>query len=78
MKGTGLPLLVYLNNNGEEIDRILGYLPPDQYLSRIKDIHNGVNTFLALKNKFNGGSRNVNVLSILAQKCKSYKESEGM
>ena len=32
MKGTGLPLLVYLNNNGEEIDRILGYLPPDQYL----------------------------------------------
>lgn len=75
MKGTGLPLLVYLNNNGEEIDRILGYLPPDQYLSRIKDIHNGVNTFLVLKNKFNDGSRNVNVVSILAQKCKSYKES---
>ena len=76
MKGTGLPLLVYLNNNGEEIDRILGYLPPDQYLSRIKDIYNGVNTFLALKNKFNGGSRNINVLSMLAQKCKSYKESK--
>ena len=75
MRGTGLPLLVYLNNNGEEIDRILGYLPPDQYLSRIKDIHNGVNTFLVLKNKFNDGSRNVNVVSILAQKCKSYKES---
>ena len=76
MKGKGLPLLVYLNNNGEEIDRILGYLPPDQYLSRIKDIYNGVNTFLALKNKFNGGSRNINVLSMLAQKCKSYKESK--
>ncbi len=75
MKGTGLPLLVYLNNNGEEIDRILGYLPPDQYLRRIKDIYNGVNTFLALKNKFNDGSRNVNVVSILAQKCKSYRES---
>ena len=76
MKGTGLPLLVYLNNNGEEIDRILGYLPPDQYLSRIKDIHNGINTFLSLKNKFDGGSRNVDILSQLAQKCDSYKESE--
>lgn len=76
MKGTGLPLLVYLNNNGEEIDRILGYLPPDQYLSRIRDIHNGINTFLSLKNKFDGGSRNVDILSLLAQKCDSYKESE--
>ena len=73
MKGTGLPLLVYLNNNGEEIDRILGYLPPDQYLSRIKDIHNGVNTFLALKNKFNGGSRNVNVLSLLLKNVNHIK-----
>ena len=31
---------------------------------------------LSLKNKFNGGSRNINVLSLLAQKCDSYKESE--
>ena len=76
MKGKGLPLLVYLNNNGEEIDRILGYLPPYEYLKRIKNIVNGNNTFLSLKNKFNGGSRNINVLSLLAQKCESYKESE--
>ena len=76
MKGTGLPLLVYLNNNGQEIDRILGYLPPYEYLKRIKNIVSGNNTFLSLKNKFNGGSRNINVLSLLAQKCDSYKESE--
>ena len=76
MKGKGLPLLVYLNNNGEEIDRILGYLPPYEYLKRIKNIVSGNNTFLSLKNKFNGGSRNINVLSLLAQKCDSYKESE--
>ena len=64
---------MYLNNNGEEIDRILGYLPPYEYLKRIKNIVSGNNTFLSLKNKFNGGSRNINVLSLLAQKCESYK-----
>ena len=76
MKGRGLPLLVYLNNDGEEIDRIYGYMPPDEYLKKIEDIYNGVNTFLSFKNNFISGSRNSQIISNLSEKCKSYSELE--
>lgn len=74
--GQGIPLLVYLNNDGIEIDRIVGYYPPDDYLRKITDIYNGVNTFLSLKNNFISGSRNPSMLSKLSQKCKSHSDSE--
>ena len=51
MKGSRLPLLIYLNSNGEEIDRILGALPPEQYLKRIEDIYNS-QYFIEQKIKF--------------------------
>jgi len=76
MNGTGLPLLVYLNSDGEEIDRILGYISAEEYLNRIEDIYNGVNTFLSLKNSFISGSRDVTVISRLSDKCKSYSDLE--
>jgi len=76
MNGTGLPLLVYLNSDGEEIDRILGYISAEEYLNRIEDIYNGVNTFLSLKNSFISGSRDVTVISRLSDKCKSYSNLE--
>ena len=76
MKGRGLPLLVYLNSSGEEIDRIFGYVPPDKYLNRIQEIYNGVDTFLSFKNNFISGSRDTQVISKLSEKCKSYSELE--
>ena len=76
MNGTGIPLLVYLNSDGEEIDRILGYISPEEYLNRIEDIYNGVNTFLSLKNSFISGSRDATVISKLSDKCQSYSELE--
>jgi len=40
------PTLVFLDSDGHEVDRILGYLPPDKFLHRVKKIRTG-DTFLA-------------------------------
>jgi len=74
--GTGIPLLLYLNGDGIEIDRIAGYYPADEYLKKITDIYNGVDTFLSLKNSFISGSRTSEMLSKLSEKCKSSADVE--
>ena len=74
--GQAIPLLVYLNSDGIEIDRIVGYYPPDEYLRKITDIYNGENTFLSFKNDFLSGIRTPQILSQLSQKCKSSSDSE--
>ncbi len=44
------PTLIFLDPDGNEMDRILGYLPPDRFLRRVQRIRTG-DTFLAcLKN----------------------------
>jgi len=40
------PTLIFLDSNGNEMDRILGYLPPDDFLRRVQRIRKG-DTFLA-------------------------------
>jgi thioredoxin-related protein len=40
------PTMVFLDPAGNEMDRILGYLPPDEFLNRVERIHTG-DTFLA-------------------------------
>jgi thioredoxin-related protein len=40
------PTMVFLDSGGREMDRILGYLPPDAFLRRVQQIRTG-DTFLA-------------------------------
>ncbi len=40
------PMLIFLDSEGNEMDRILGYLPPDDFLRRVQRIRKG-DTFLA-------------------------------
>jgi len=40
------PTLIFLDADGSEMDRILGYLPPDRFLRRVRRIQTG-DTFLA-------------------------------
>lgn len=40
------PTMVFLDSSGYETDRILGYLPPDRFLRRVKKVRAG-DTFLA-------------------------------
>ena len=45
----GFPTIVFINSDGTEIDRIYGYLPAEQFIVKMKDYNNGVNTFGAIK-----------------------------
>lgn len=43
------PTILLIKSDGEEIDRLLGYMPPDQFLKTLEDYLKGVNTMAALK-----------------------------
>jgi len=60
--------MIFLDNEGVEIDRIIGYLPPDSFLNELKRIHAGKGTFLDLKNRLKNDSTNFSILFGLSQK----------
>ncbi|MEO8665330.1 MAG: thioredoxin fold domain-containing protein [Ignavibacteria bacterium] len=45
----GYPTIVFASADGNEVDRIYGYIPAEQFLQKMKDYNNGVNTYGALK-----------------------------
>ncbi|HMS34849.1 MAG TPA: thioredoxin fold domain-containing protein [Ignavibacteria bacterium] len=45
----GFPTIVFASSDGTEIDRIYGYLPAEQFIVKMKDYNNGVNTLGAIK-----------------------------
>ena len=74
--GRTIPLLIFLNNKKEEIDRILGFYPAAEYLDMIKNIYNGNDTYLSLKEKYQEGESNSLILSKLAMKCSDNREPD--
>ena len=42
--GVSLPTILFLDSNANEIDRIVGYSPPEEYLKQINNINNNINT----------------------------------
>ena len=53
--GVSLPTLLFINPEGSEIDRLIGYHDSDTYLSKINNIVQGINTldyFLKLYDKY--------------------------
>ena len=38
----GVPHLLFVDNKGNEVDRIIGYLSPSEYLARIQYIRNNI------------------------------------
>ena len=65
---SGVPHLVFIDKEQKEIDRIIGYQPPEEYLLNIKDIASNKNTFKELSNKFEQGDYSVETLELLAKK----------
>jgi tetratricopeptide (TPR) repeat protein len=51
MHVSGYPTLVLFDKNGEEIDRIAGYLPPDELVKTVDDYRHGIGTLADLLNK---------------------------
>lgn len=45
----GFPTIVFASADGNEIDRIYGYIPADQFIVKMTDYNNGVNTYGSIK-----------------------------
>jgi tetratricopeptide (TPR) repeat protein len=70
-----MPTLIFLDDSGNEIDRIIGYLPPEQYQSRVTEIQSNVNTLGACIQKYENGERTAHLLFTMAQKYTDRNES---
>jgi thioredoxin-related protein len=46
---SGYPTVLFVNGDGEEIDRIVGYFPAKEFLALMKDYNEGKNTMKGLK-----------------------------
>ncbi len=48
----GYPTILLLDPSGNEIDRIVGYRPPDEFMSELERIKSGTNTLSFLQSKY--------------------------
>ena len=48
---SGYPTLVLTNNQGEEIDRVVGYMDPVPFVQKLDDYQNGIGTLADLLNR---------------------------
>ncbi len=64
----GYPTIIVLDNSGNELDRIVGYLPPDDFLKELNRIKNGTNTLTELQLKYSKNSDDITIQLDLAKK----------
>ena len=67
-KGSGYPLLLFLDSNKNEIDRFYGSYDAAAFLKKLKNIKSGKNTLPALQAEYKKGNYSVENLSQLAEK----------
>ena len=67
-KGSGYPLLLFLDSNKNEIDRFYGSYDAAEFLKKLKNIKSGENTLPALQAEYQKGNYSVENLSQLAEK----------
>ncbi|MBT4035444.1 MAG: thioredoxin family protein [Candidatus Marinimicrobia bacterium] len=66
-----IPSFVFVDENGDEIDRIVGYMPPAEYLAEMTRIRNGINTVPDLVKQLQEDPDNADLLVRLAGKVES-------
>ena len=64
----GVPHLLFVDKDGKEVDRIIGYLPPSEYLLRIKDISNDKHTLNDYITQYNNGISSADLIAEIAAK----------
>ena len=75
-KGTGYPLIVFLDSNGNELDRFYGYKPPYEFSIKMKNILDGKNTFTYFLTEFEKGNHSSEILKPLADKYREKGEDD--
>ena len=64
----GYPTILVLDSLGNEIDRIVGYRPPEEFLKELIRIKNGENTLSYLQEKFINDSGDISLQLNIAEK----------
>jgi len=72
----GYPSILFLDGDGNEIDRIYGYVPAKDFLEMMQDYNKGINTFTYLKTEVEKNPSNIEASLKLADKYSMYSESD--
>ena len=67
-QGTGYPLIVFLDSDGNELDRFYGYLPAYEFIIKMNNVLDGKGTFTYYLDEYNKNNHSAEVLSALADK----------
>ena len=71
---SGFPSIVFVDKDSSEIDRIIGYLPPIEFLAEIQRIQNGINTIPDLIDKTTKNPNNFELWMMLASKYEDRRD----
>jgi hypothetical protein len=74
--GYAIPLLVFLNGKGEELDRVVGYRNVDEFLSILNNVLNNEDTYMSLSKKFKEGNRSVDIIDKLSIKSEERQDNK--
>lgn len=66
-----IPSFVFVDEEGNEIDRIVGFMPPAEYQAEMIRIRNGINTVPDLINRLENDPENADLLQSLAGKVET-------
>ena len=71
-----VPHLLFLDSNGDEVDRIIGFMPPSEYLLRLENIVNKRNTLADYLARYKNGEENIEIIAAIAMKYEDRKIDE--
>ncbi len=72
----GVPHLLFVDQEGNEVDRIIGFLPPGEYLARIQNIRNNKHTLSDYLNQYENGTANAEMIAGIAMKYENRGDSD--
>ncbi len=75
-KGQFVPTLLFIDSKGNEVDRIIGFMPPTEYLLRIEDISKNRNTLSDYLAHYEAGNAGADIIAGIAMKYEDRKENE--
>ena len=75
-KCKGVPHLLFVDDKGIEVDRIIGSLPPSEYLARIQDIRNNKHTLDDYLTQFENSKANAEIIAGIAMKYEDRGDSD--
>ena len=66
--GIYIPLLIFLDGTGKEIERVIGYKNIEDFLNILNNVLNNTDTFISLFEKYKQGDKNSNLIDKLSSK----------